>query len=433
MKLKGLILFLIAIGLFLFIILYEKKLPSTEEMKEKEKKIFNLKEEDINFLAFAGKDLSWEVKKEKDEWRLSKPIEYKADETTINSIVSAIVELEKEKEIGNVDLKDFQFENPEAVLKFKTKEGEDEILIGTKISQINQMAIRVKSLGKNYFVSSSFLARINKKLTDLRDKNIFSYQASDVTFIEIETRNRKINIEKKDNFWYIDFPFKDRAEKDGVEDLLYGFSSFRAKEFIDEYTEENLKEYNLLPPIAIVSFYNKDKNLILKGEFGKKEGMEKNDFYLKKDKKLFIVNHSIWEKLEKGLVAIPDTKILSFSQWQVKNFKLKMGKDEFIFEKKENKWFLNQKEVKDEKPIDNILKELSELKWIKSISDNYNKIEEIGEVKIEGENFKINCKFYKDLQDKETFWAKAEDRPNLWSFVTAGWTRLEEELKKLKK
>jgi len=129
MKLKGLILFLIAIGLFLFIILYEKKLPSTEEMKEKEKKIFNLKEEDINFLAFAGKDLSWEAKKEKDEWRLSKPIEYKADETTINSIVSAIVELEKEKEIGNVDLKDFQFENPEAVLKFKTKEGEDEILI----------------------------------------------------------------------------------------------------------------------------------------------------------------------------------------------------------------------------------------------------------------------------------------------------------------
>ncbi len=433
MKLKGLILLLIAIGLFLFIIFYEKKLPSTEERKEKEKKIFNFKEEDINFLSFKEKDLSWEVKKEKDEWRLLKPIEYKADEYTINSIVSSIVELEKEKEISTLDLKDFQLDNPEAILKFKQMEREEEILIGTKIPQINQMAIRVKGKGKNYFVSSSFYEKINKNLTDLRDKNIFSYQASDVNLIEIETRKRKINIEKKDNFWYIDFPFKDRAEKDGVEDLLYGLSSFRAKEFIDEYKEEDLKEFNLLPPIAVVSFYNKDNKLILRSEFGKKEGMGKNDFYLKKDKKVYIVNHSLWEKLEQGLVAVPDTKILSFSQWQVKNFKLKIGKEEFAFEKKEDKWYLNQKEVKVEKPIDNILKEFSELKWMKSISDNYNKIEEIGEVKIEGEDFKVNCKFYKDLQDKETFWAKAEDRPNLWSFVTAAWKRVEGEIEKLKK
>lgn len=433
MKLKGLILLLIAILLFLFIILYEKKLPSTEERKEKEKKIFSLKEENIDFLSFKGKDLSWEVKKEKDEWRLLKPIEYKADEYTINSIVSSIVELEKEKEIENLNLKDFQLDNPEAILKFKTKEGEEEILIGTKIPQINQMSIRVKGKSKNYFISSSFYEKINKNLTDLRDKNIFAYQASDVNLIEIETRKRKISIEKKDNFWYIDFPFKDRAEKDGVEDLLYGLSSFRAKEFIDEYKEEDLKEFNLLPPIAVVSFYSKDKNLILRGEFGKKEGMEKNDFYLKKDKKVFIVNHSLWEKLEQGLVAIPDTKILSFSQWQVKNFKLKIGAEEFTFEKKEDKWYLNQKEVKTEKPIDNILKEFAELKWIKSISDSYDKVEEIGEVKIEGEDFKVICKFYKDLQDKETFWAKAEDRPNLWSFVTAAWKRVEEEVKKLKK
>ncbi|MEJ5167106.1 MAG: DUF4340 domain-containing protein, partial [Thermoanaerobaculia bacterium] len=306
-----------------------------------------------------------------------------------------------------------------------------EIYIGEEIPNINQLAIRLKNKGKSYFVSSNFLKDISKNITELRDKTIFSYQASDVSFIEIQTRERKINLEKKGKFWYLDFPFKDRAQKDGVEDLIYGLSSFRAKEFIDEYDDEKLKELNLLPPVATLSFYDKDKKLILQGEFGKTEKLEKNDFYVKTGKRVFLASHSLWEKLEKGLVAIPDTKILSFSQWEVKKFKLKIRGEEYSFEKKDEKWFLGGKEIKNEKPVDEILKEFAEMSWVKSIS-NYKDVEEIGELEVEGENLKLKCKFFRDLRDRETFWANPEDRPNLWSFVPKVWERVEEELKKLK-
>ncbi len=85
-KIKGLILFLIALGLFLFIYFYERKLPTTEEALEREKKIFNLKEEEINYIFLENEDLSWELKKEKDEWKLKKPLDYPADEFNVNSI-----------------------------------------------------------------------------------------------------------------------------------------------------------------------------------------------------------------------------------------------------------------------------------------------------------------------------------------------------------
>ncbi|MEJ5166885.1 MAG: hypothetical protein WHV67_07640, partial [Thermoanaerobaculia bacterium] len=119
MKWKGLALFVFALGLFLFIILYEKKLPTTEERKEREKKIFNIKEENINYLKFESKDLNWEVKKEKEEWKIVKPIEYKGEEFTINNIKRSIVELEKIKEIGSADLKSFGLEEPEKKIIFK--------------------------------------------------------------------------------------------------------------------------------------------------------------------------------------------------------------------------------------------------------------------------------------------------------------------------
>lgn len=432
MKWKGLILFGVALALFLFIVLYEKKLPTTEEKKEREKKIFNLKEGEINYLKYESQDLNWEVKKEKDEWKIIKPIEYKAEEFTINNILRTISELEKIEDIETKDLKSFGLEVPEKKIIFQGEKEREEIFIGEEIPNINRLAIKLKNKGKSFFVSSSFLKDISKNITELRDKTIFSYQASDVNFIEIQTRERKINIEKKGKFWYLDFPFKDRAQKDGVEDLIYGLSSFRAKEFIDEFDENKLKELNLLPPVATIYFYDKEKKLILQGDFGKLEGMEKNDFYVKTGKRVFLANHSLWEKLEKGLVAIPDTKILSFSQWEVKKFNLKIKEKEYLFEKKDEKWFLNGKELKDEKPVNNILKEFEELGWMKSIS-NYKEVEEIGNLVLEGENFKINCRFFKDLRDKETLWANPEDRPNLWSFVPKAWERIGEELKKLEK
>ncbi len=429
MKIKGLILFLIALGLFLFIYFYERKLPTTEEALEREKKIFNLKEEEINYIFLENEDLSWELKKEKDEWKLKKPLDYPADEFNVNSITRAIVELEKEKELKEINLKDFKLEKPYMFLDFSTDKLKERIIIGVEVPATGQVAIRLEKGGKSYFVPSSFLNSINKSVKDLRSKEIFKYDSGSVNLIEIEKYGKKINVEKMGKFWYLDFPFKDRAEKDNIEDLIYGLSSLRAKEFLDEYDEEKLKNIKLLPPLLKVSFYDKGKKLILQGEFGFKEGLEKNDFYVKNGKRVFLTNHSIWEKLEKGILVIPDAKVFSFSPWEVMSFKIKTKEREYNFEKKEGKWFSNGKELKEENPLINILKELSEMKWMHSINQ-INNFEELAEAHIKGDDFDINSVFCKTKD--ETYWVKVSDRPNYWSFVTAGWQRIEKELDQLK-
>ncbi len=429
MKMKSLILLLIALGLFLFIYFYERKLPTTEEAKEREKKVFNLKEEEINYLFLKSEDLSWELKKERGEWKLKKPLEYPADEFNVSSLLRSIVELEKEKELKEVNLKDFRLEEPNKFLDFSTDKLKERIIIGVEVPGISQVAIRLEKGGKSYFVPSSFLNSINKSIKDLRSKEIFKYDSGSVNLIEIEKYGKKINVEKKGKFWYLDFPIKDRAEKENIEDLIYGLSSLRAKEFLDEYDEEKLKEINLLPPFLKISFYDGEKKLILQGEFGFKKGLEKNDFYVKNGKRVFLASHSLWEKLEKGILLIPDTKVFSFSPWEVMSFKMKTGEREYNFEKKEGKWFLNGKDLKDENPVINILKELSEMKWMHSIN-KINNFENLAEALIRGENFVLNSFFYKTKD--ETFWVKVSDRPNYWSFVTMGWQRIEKELDKLK-
>ena len=67
---------------------------------EEAKKVFHLKENDITELSLVrGKAEVRLVKKDK-EWRLAAPLEARADQTTVDSMLTTLARLRKEREIG---------------------------------------------------------------------------------------------------------------------------------------------------------------------------------------------------------------------------------------------------------------------------------------------------------------------------------------------
>ena len=101
---------------------------------EQAKKVFHLKETDISDLSLVrGKDEVRLVKKDK-VWRLTAPLDTKADQTIVDSMLTTLVRLRKERDLGEEkDLKPFGLDKPGLVVKFTAQGQPHQLVIGAKV------------------------------------------------------------------------------------------------------------------------------------------------------------------------------------------------------------------------------------------------------------------------------------------------------------
>ena len=102
--------------------------------EEEAKKVFHLKENDITELSLVrGKAEIRLVKKDK-EWRLAAPLEARADQTTVDSMLTTLARLRKEREMGaEKDLKPFGLDHPGLVVKFTAQGQPHQLAVGGKV------------------------------------------------------------------------------------------------------------------------------------------------------------------------------------------------------------------------------------------------------------------------------------------------------------
>ena len=101
---------------------------------EQAKKVFHLKETDLSDLSLVrGKDEVRLVKKDQ-VWRLTAPLNTKADQTIVDSMLTTLARLRKERDLGEEkDLKPFGLDKPGLVVKFTAQGQPHQLAIGAKV------------------------------------------------------------------------------------------------------------------------------------------------------------------------------------------------------------------------------------------------------------------------------------------------------------
>ena len=261
------------LGLFVYFV--ERDLPSTDEQQELATKVLALETDDVVALTLHAEDRQVRLERvepgadtEKDgedgesetedaseisettepEWRITSPIEARADAQAVRGLLGKLIGLRSERTIEDVEPSAAGLEEPRAVVVLATEDGEATLEVGVDVPLSQDTLVRVTgetggtaATGKvvQTGFGESLRDEVGKDAGDWRDKRLFFARRSDVQRLAWTgpdgTRAVLTRSGDRDEF-FLSEPVADRADRDQVRGLLTSLTTLEASSFVDDET-----------------------------------------------------------------------------------------------------------------------------------------------------------------------------------------------------
>ena len=258
-------LFLILLGLYSVL---TRRQDREEAQKTEAKKIFQVKEGQIDALVLKRGNAQVRLVKKGGTWFITSPKEMRADPVTVDSILSTLAYLQKERDLGKVkDLKAYGLDKPSLEVEFFVKGKGRRLAIGQATPGESGYYVYQDQAPQDLLViNPGNKASLDRKEKDLRDKSLFAYIPDKVKSLSLKIPGApEAQLEKKGPkawSWVGRKQFPVRGDK--VEKLLRTLSLSRAQDFVaDNPKAKDLKTYGLAPPRGKVVVLQDNKPQIL--------------------------------------------------------------------------------------------------------------------------------------------------------------------------
>jgi hypothetical protein len=181
------------------------------------------------------------------DWRLTSPVETRADSGAIDTLVNRASQATFKAVIAGetappsaADLRKFGLDRPQLVLELGAGSNRASLAIGNKI---DDSSVYARDVSKPLVVSvdASLLSDLNKTADDFRVKNLFAFQPYNALAIEIARAGTTVAFEKSKpaggdanaaEVWRQTKPDARDVNQTGMTDLLNTLSSLRAERFV---------------------------------------------------------------------------------------------------------------------------------------------------------------------------------------------------------
>src|SRR5208282_1151910 len=152
---------------------------------EETTRLFKIDQPDITKIDLKYPDREIEIGRDKSgKWQILKPIQADADQTTCDNLARAIANCEIKKTLQEkpADLKPFGLDKPAVVVTITTKkQGVMPTIDVGKTTPVGFSAyIKTSDKPAILLASSAFPPGMQKKLDDLRDRELMSFKVDDV-------------------------------------------------------------------------------------------------------------------------------------------------------------------------------------------------------------------------------------------------------------
>ena len=246
-----LILLLVVVGLVAFISLYEQELPSSDERAAQAKLLFRFDNEEVNGLEieWAGKRVVLE--RQADEWRLVHPLEARADDSLVESLLGALTSMEKERTLEDMTPAEAGLDEPRARVEVRLDGDVHELLIGSQVPAASTMIVGVEATDGFFVVADGIWDQLTREPGEWRSREIFAAEREDIESISLSMADTQVLLARRgENFW-LESPLVDRADEEKVSKLIGDITSLTVTSFVDE-PEQTLDEMGLDPAPAVV-------------------------------------------------------------------------------------------------------------------------------------------------------------------------------------
>ncbi len=270
----------------------------------RDKKIIDLKENDVRQFALNGTSGETVLTKRGGEWFIDKPRPYRADQAEVKGMLSTIRNTLAQDflEASPSELKKYGLDKPrlQVTISSGEKEGRQEIYFGNKREGKNEVYLVLDSKQTVYTVYESVLKQLNKEVNALRDKEVFAFSRDNVFKLGIQTPKDSLILAKGEKEeWQMEAPKKTMIKPAIADDYLAVLTKIRAKGFVEDEPRD-IKKYGLDSPSLKISLADREgKNLgtLLVGHRGG------DGYYARREgnPSVFLLNESSYQQLNKQL------------------------------------------------------------------------------------------------------------------------------------
>ena len=308
-------------------------------------------------------------------WRVTYPIEAKADTQEIEDILSELRSLQVstfEADQAAADtpaqLEKTGLDTPRIQIELTDGNNTHVLDIGAEVPPENGTPrhVYVKSVHQHaiYTVSDDIYQLLSTSVFDLRDKRIIDFQRTDTIRIEIrQGQETTVCSKNRDNAWELQTPTGTvKADAQAVDDLLFGVDSLKAAAFIDNPVK-NLASYGLASPSITVAFTQRgqEKPAVLHIGDATKDGT----VYVKAEQsdQVARVERGLIDKIALGAAWLRDKQVLNFHIDDAIRFTLH-GEESLTCQRLGTNWRLTApvKEEANNTEVNAIIYELDDLR-----------------------------------------------------------------------
>jgi hypothetical protein len=333
-----------------------------------------------------------------DTWRVTKPLDVAADDSTVGALVDYLVELRRSRYVGAKeggeappppeDLTPFGLEPPRLSVTVTDAAGVTEVVyVGHKASFDGSLYVTTGSDPRVAMVAGALEYQLDKKLYDLREKRLAIFETGAVERLDIDRGDEVVAVERRGDEYDVVEPRQVEADRAQIKGILTALAELRASRFVSEAaTAAELAEHGLSEPRARVTLTIEgggEPLVLLFGETGPAEDVTHLAGRGAGQPLVELSSDWVIRKLMTGVDELRDKHVLRFERSAVRTISIaKKGEEPRVFEntreKERDTWKMVQPAAQD--AIDSVLTGLLYRLW--SLKARRIEVEQAGEAKL---------------------------------------------------
>ncbi len=385
-----LIILVLVAGYYYYFEVVKKR--EREEAQRAAKKVFQIQKDTLDAVTVIQKDkVPVELEKEDGRWKIKKPVVTEAEDTVVDSLVTALADLERERKLDESpsDLKPFGLDDPALVLRFREKGAWRELRLGSKNPSGDAYYADTGKGTPLFLVASGNYGVLNKGLGELRRRQLFAFENDEVTRLQVSwSDGKEVILERsKDRQWTAPEDAKRRIKASKVENVLDQIRWLRAKNFLEDEGKD-LQESGLGAVRVTVTIRRGDKKESVLKISEPKEGEDTVRAFSSELPFVVSVDKDILEDLPRSLWDVEDRSVLHADTDQITEVSwLLNGKEGRVVRIDEGKWGAPQpqgkpRELKESWRVRSLFWEWEDLEYQQKSSEKFSVPEDESAVKV---------------------------------------------------
>jgi len=361
---------LLVVGAFTVYFLDYK--PGEERKVEKflDKKFITLEIDSIIEIDIVSPEEKISLIKSEDKWLITDPVKVKANQNQINNLIRNVSQIKKGRKVSNSsNLKVFGLDPSKISLYFRFKDGhETGFSIGDESPTGEFLFAKRRNNSDIFTVPKEFFTQTNKKLFNLRAKNILFFRNNEIHKISVKTRSFEydINWDAENRKFIMSTPATLPIETGKMNAFFSRISNGQVAEFID--TEQPSKSITGLgDEETSIKLWASDppRQEILKiGSVVTRNGKAYRYVRDASRPAIMLIDSSLAEYLERDPFEFIQKELLIFEKVKVDEIVLKYGDINIQINKKDNRWNLISPDniIADDSRVSELLDNILSLK-----------------------------------------------------------------------